>query len=42
MRAEMKDLKVDIHSTINRQFILTFGGLFTTIATVVAVNWYFH
>lgn len=36
------DLRHDIHTTINRQYILTFGGILMTIATVVAVNWYFH
>ena len=36
------DLRHDIHTNINRQYILTFGGLLMTIATVVAVNWYFH
>ena len=36
------DLRHDIHTNINRQYILTFGGLLMTIAAVVAVNWYFH
>ena len=36
------ELLTEIHTTINQQYFLTFGGLLMTIATVVAVNWYFH
>ena len=36
------ELRTEIHTTINRQYLLTFGGLLITIVTVVAVNWYFH
>ena len=36
------ELRSEIHTTINRQYLLTFGGLLITIVTVVAVNWYFH
>ena len=36
------ELRTEIHTTINRQYLLTSGGLLITIVTVVAVNWYFH
>ena len=36
------ELRHEIHTSINRQYIITFGSLLITIATVLAVNWYFR
>ncbi|WP_448215033.1 hypothetical protein [Endozoicomonas sp. 2B-B] len=36
------ELKTEIHTTINRQYLVTFGSALLTIASVLAVNWYFH
>ncbi len=36
------ELRHEIHISINRQYIITFGSLLITIATVLAVNWYFR
>ncbi len=41
VRSEIIDVRSDLHA-INRQFIIAFGGMLVTIATVVTVNWYFH
>ena len=46
VRSEIKDvrseLKTEIHTTINRQYLVTFGSALLTIVTVLAVNWYYH
>ncbi len=46
LRQEISDtrheLRHEIHISINRQYIITFGSLLITIATVLAVNWYFR
>ena len=40
--AVRSDLLAEIHTSINRQYLLTFGGMVVTITAMVAVNWYFH
>ena len=46
LKADIKDvrseLRTEIHTTINRQYLVTFGSALLTIASVLAVNWYFH
>ena len=41
VRTEMADIRTEMGS-MHRQYWITFGGLITTIASVFAVNWYFH
>ena len=36
------ELSTEIHTTINRQYLVTFGSALLTIATVLGVNWYYH
>ncbi|WP_252180305.1 hypothetical protein [Endozoicomonas sp. 4G] len=36
------ELKTEIHTTINRQYLVTFGSALLTITSVLAVNWYFN
>ncbi|WP_252176819.1 hypothetical protein [Endozoicomonas sp. 4G] len=36
------ELKTEIHTVINRQYLVTFGSVLLTIVSVTAVNWYFH
>ncbi|WP_252176656.1 hypothetical protein [Endozoicomonas sp. 4G] len=36
------ELKTEIHTVINRQYLATFGSALMTIASVLAVNWYFN
>ncbi|WP_252176653.1 hypothetical protein [Endozoicomonas sp. 4G] len=36
------ELKTEIHTVINRQYLVTFGSALMTIASVLAVNWYFN
>ena len=46
LKADIKDvrseLRTEIHTTINRQYLVTFGSALLTIASVLAINWYFH
>ena len=46
LKMEIKDVRselaTEIHTTINRQYLVTFGCALLTIASVLAVNWYFH
>ncbi|WP_257287453.1 hypothetical protein [Endozoicomonas sp. SESOKO2] len=41
VRTEIADVRFEMGS-INRQYIITFLGLITTIVSVFAINWYFH
>ena len=41
VRAEVSDVRTEMGS-INRQYIITFMSLITTIASVLAINWYYH
>ncbi|WOG28545.1 hypothetical protein [Endozoicomonas sp. 8E] len=41
VRSEITDVRFEMGS-INRQYIITFFGLITTIVSVLAINWYFH
>ena len=41
IRTEMAGIRTDIAS-MNRQYLITFGGLITTIVAVFLVNFYFH
>ena len=41
VRAEITDVRIEMGS-INRQYIITFFSLITTIASVLAINWYYH
>ncbi len=41
MHQGFADIRTEL-AGINRQYVITFGGLFTTIITVFLVNLYFH
>ena len=41
VRSEITDVRSEMN-TSNRQYIITFFSLITTIASVLAINWYFH
>ena len=41
VRSEITDVRIEMGS-INRQYIITFFSLITTIASVLAINWYYH
>ena len=41
IRTEMAGIRTEMAS-MNRQYLITFGGLITTIVAVFLVNFYFH
>ena len=41
LRTEIAGVRSEM-GAINRQYIITFFTLMTTIASVLAINWYFH
>ncbi|WP_081870041.1 hypothetical protein [Endozoicomonas numazuensis] len=52
LSTEISSLRSELHTeiagvrsemgSINRQYIITFFGLMTTIANVLTINWYYH
>ncbi|MFK0574100.1 hypothetical protein [Endozoicomonas sp.] len=41
IRKEITDVRTEVGS-MHRQYWITFGGLIITIASVLAINWYYH